>query len=78
MMTAMQCAARKPRAFKTAWFAKHAKSARTRDVILCAELRAVQAGQCDDLGGGVFKRRLANNDYRSIILAKNSGQCIYE
>ena len=27
-------------------------------------------GQCDDLGGGVFKKRLNKNLHRSIILAK--------
>jgi hypothetical protein len=68
----------KPRAFKTAWFAKHAKKARITDALLCAALREVQTGQCDDLGGGVFKKRLAKNDYRSIILTKNGERWIYE
>lgn len=27
-------------------------------------------GQAHDLGGGVFKKRLNDNEYRSIILAK--------
>ncbi len=27
-------------------------------------------GQADDLGGGVYKKRLRKNQYRSIILAK--------
>ena len=67
-----------PRAFKTAWFAKHAKKARISDGMLCAALHEIQAGQCDDLGGGVFKKRLANNDYRSIILSKSRGHWIYE
>ncbi len=70
--------ASQPRAFKTAWFAKHAKKARISDVMLCAAFREIQAGQCDDLGGGVFKKRLANNDYRSIILSKSRGHWIYE
>jgi hypothetical protein len=28
-------------------------------------------GQADDLGGGVFKKRLKENRYRSLILTKN-------
>lgn len=41
-------------------------------------LREVRLGQCDDLGGGVFKKRLAKNDYRSIILSKSGKHWIYE
>jgi hypothetical protein len=67
-----------PRAFKTAWFAKHANKARITDALRCAALREVQAGLCDDLGGGVFKKRLVKNDYRSIILTKNGERWIYE
>ncbi len=36
------------------------------------------AGQADDLGGGVFKKRLANNQYRSIILARGGDYWVYE
>lgn len=32
--------------------------------------RAVALGQADDLGGGVFKKRLNDNMHRSIVLAK--------
>ncbi len=28
------------------------------------------SGQADDLGGGVFKKRLSKNRYRSIVVAK--------
>jgi hypothetical protein len=35
-------------------------------------------GQVDDLGGGVFKKRLNNNQHRSIILAKGGKYLIYE
>ena len=35
-------------------------------------------GQVDDLGGGVFKKRLKNNLHRSIILAKGGKYLIYE
>jgi len=35
-------------------------------------------GQADDLGGGVFKKRLNDNMHRSIILAKGGRFWIYE
>ncbi len=34
-------------------------------------------GQADDLGGGVFKKRLGKNLYRSIILAKGGRYWVY-
>ena len=34
-------------------------------------------GQADDLGGGVFKKRLNDNMLRSIILAKVSRHWVY-
>jgi RelE toxin of RelE / RelB toxin-antitoxin system len=58
------------RVFKTAWFLKAAKKAYIADNELCAAIRQVILGQADDLGGGVFKKRLSRNQYRSIILAK--------
>lgn len=36
------------------------------------------AGQADDLGGGVFKKRLNKNMHRSIILAKGERHWVYE
>jgi len=36
------------------------------------------AGQADDLGGGVFKKRLHDNDYRAIVLAKGRDYWVYE
>lgn len=35
-------------------------------------------GQADDLGGGVFKKRLNRNMHRSIILAKGGRYWIYQ
>jgi len=69
----MHLATAKPRVFKTAWFTKNAKKAGISDVTLCTAFREVLLGQADDLGGGVFKKRLSNNAYRSIILAKRGG-----
>lgn len=35
-------------------------------------------GQVDDLGGGVFKKRLNDNMHRSIILAKGGRYWVFE
>ncbi|MGJ4890462.1 type II toxin-antitoxin system RelE/ParE family toxin [Bradyrhizobium sp. HKCCYLR20261] len=63
--------------FKTAWFSKAARKARIRDDELCEAIREVMLGQADDLGGGVFKKRLNKNLHRSIILAKSGRRWIY-
>ncbi len=65
------------RVFRTAWFTKAARKARIKDDELCAAVRAVMAGQADDLGGGVFKKRLDRNRSRSIILAKGRRYWVY-
>jgi hypothetical protein len=67
-----------PRAFKTVWFSKAARKARIADTELCEAIRQVMQGQADDLGGGVFKKRLNNNMHRSIILAKGGRYWVYE
>ena len=56
--------------FKTTKFAKDAKKAGIGDAALCMAIRQVMSGQADDLGGGVFKKRLNDNRQRSIVLAK--------
>ena len=58
------------RVFKTAKFSKDVKKARITDVALCEAIGQVMAGQADDLGAGVFKKRLNQNMHRSIVLAK--------
>lgn len=35
-------------------------------------------GQADDLGGGVYKKRLGRNLYRSILVAKGGRHWVYE
>jgi len=65
------------RVFKTAWFSKAAEKARLTDVELCSAIRQVMAGQADDLGGGVYKKRLGKNLYRSIIVAKGGRYWVY-
>jgi hypothetical protein len=66
------------RVFKTTWFSKAAKKAHIRDDELCAAIRQVMLGQTDDLGGGVFKKRLNDNMHRSIILAKAGNWWVFE
>jgi hypothetical protein len=65
------------RAFKTAWFAKEVRKAKIPDEDLCRAIKQVMQGQADDLGGGVFKKRLNDNMHRSIILAKARNHWIY-
>lgn len=67
----------KPRAFKTEWFAKAAKKADISDADLCKAIEQVRLGQCDDLGGGVLKKRLNKNLHRSIIIAKGGKYWVY-
>jgi hypothetical protein len=40
-------------------------------------MRQVMLGQADDLGGGVFKKRLGKNLYRSIVVAKGGRYWVF-
>jgi len=66
----MTSAQRRERVFKTEWFAKAAKKAQIGDDELCVAVAQARDGKCDDLGNGVYKKRVSRNLYRSIILAK--------
>lgn len=66
-----------PRTFKTKWFAKEAKKEGVTDVQLCVAIDQMRSGQADNLGGGVFKKRLGKNLYRSIVLAKGGNYWVY-
>jgi hypothetical protein len=68
---------RSERVFKTAWFSRAARKARIEDAELCSAIRQVMLGQADDLGGGVFKKRLGKNLYRSIIVARGGRYWVY-
>jgi hypothetical protein len=63
--------------FKTKSFARDASAASITDRELCQAITEVELGQAVDLGGGVWKKRLSNNEYRSLILAKGNGNWIY-
>ncbi len=65
------------RIFKTAWFSRRARKARISDAELCTAIHQVMLGQADDLGGGVFKKRLGRNLYRSIVLARGCRYWVY-
>ena len=69
-MTTKRIVVDAPRAFKTAWFSKAAAKVGITDAELCAAFHEFLAGRCDDLGGGVYKKRLAENRHRSIVVAK--------
>jgi len=63
--------------FKTAWFSKASRKAHIPDEELCEAIREVMLGQADDLGGGVYKKRLSRNQYRSIIVARGGRYWVY-
>lgn len=66
------------RVFKSAWFSKAAKKTLIHDHELCAAVKQAMLGQADDLGGGVFKKRLNDNMHRSIILARAGKWWVFE
>jgi hypothetical protein len=67
----------RPRVFKTSWFSKAAKKAHIHDEALCTAMQQAMQGQADDLGGGVFKKRLNDNLHRALILAKAGRIWVY-
>ncbi|MGV7211308.1 type II toxin-antitoxin system RelE/ParE family toxin [Oxalobacteraceae bacterium A2-2] len=60
----------KARVFKTRWFTKAAIKRGIADHELCAAIEHIRKGKADDLGGGVWKKRLNQNRDRAIVLAK--------
>ena len=67
-----------PRLFKTKRFATQAAKAWIGDDELREAFTEMLNGQADNLGGGVWKKRLNANRHRSIVLAKGSGYWIYQ
>ncbi|WP_343553835.1 type II toxin-antitoxin system RelE/ParE family toxin [Pantoea sp.] len=65
------------RVFKTKWFSKQARRHLIADDELCRAIAAIKLGHADNLGGGVFKKRLQHNRDRAIILAKGGKNWIY-
>ena len=73
----MAAAKKGTRIFKTRWFSKEARKALMTDRELCKAIAEVLKGQADDLGGGVFKKRLNKNRHRGIILARGKRIWVY-
>jgi hypothetical protein len=65
------------RIFKTKWFAKAAKKLGIRDSELRQAIDELMQGQADNLGGGVYKKRLNQNRDRAIILTKGGAHAFY-
>jgi hypothetical protein len=74
----MPAARPQPRAFKAKFFARQARKAGIDDAELCRVIRDLADGKGTDLGGGVYKKRLDGNRYRSIIVAKSDFYWVFE
>ncbi len=66
------------RLFKTKGFAVAAKKALIHDDELLAAFGELCRGQADDLGGGVWKKRLNANRHRSIVLARGRRYWVFQ
>jgi hypothetical protein len=54
------------------------EKSRIGDDELCDAIKQVMQGKADDLGGGVYKKRLNGNMHRSIVLARGGRYWVYE
>ncbi len=66
------------RLFKTRSFADAASKAWICDAELREAFGEMLKGQADNLGGGVWKKRLNQNRHRSIVLAKGRHYWVYQ
>ncbi|VVN37931.1 hypothetical protein PS664_05225 [Pseudomonas fluorescens] len=66
------------RLFKTRNFANAASKAWIWDSELSEAFREMLRGQADNLGGGVWKKRLNQNRHRAIVLAKGRHFWVYQ
>lgn len=66
------------RLFKTRKFADAASKAWICDSELREAFGQLLRGQADNLGGGVWKKRLNQNRHRSIVLAKGRHYWVYQ
>ncbi|MDH4395251.1 MAG: type II toxin-antitoxin system RelE/ParE family toxin [Limnobacter sp.] len=65
------------RVFKTRWFSKAAKKESISDSELCLAITQVLNGQAENLGGGVFKKRLNKNMHRALLLTQSKNHWVY-
>jgi hypothetical protein len=61
----------------TRWFAKAAERAGLTRVDLCKAGKALAKGQGDNLGGGVWKKRLLDNRLRSIVVVQGPAGWVF-
>lgn len=66
------------RLFKTKRFATQARKAWISDADLRQAFREILQGRVDNLGGGVWKKRLNSNRHRSIVLARGGRYWVYQ
>ncbi|MGW8463397.1 type II toxin-antitoxin system RelE/ParE family toxin [Pseudomonas sp. CLCA07] len=67
-----------PRLFKAKRFAMQAEKAWIGDEELREAFTEMLNGQAENLGGGVWKKRLNANRHRSIVLARGANYCVYQ
>lgn len=67
-----------PRLFKAKRFAMQVAKAWIDDEELHEAFTEMLNGQADNLGGGVWKKRLNANPHRSIVLARGASYCVYQ
>jgi hypothetical protein len=65
------------RTFTTAWFAKAAAKAGISRVELCKTIAQVANGQANDLGGGMFKKRINKNMHRCIVTTRGRQRAFF-
>lgn len=65
------------RIFKTKWFNREASSHAIKDDELYQAINDVLQGKVDDLGGGVYKKRLRQNHDRAIVLTRGGTHWFY-
>ncbi|HEX9662599.1 MAG TPA: type II toxin-antitoxin system RelE/ParE family toxin [Candidatus Binatia bacterium] len=72
------------RIFKNAWFCRFARREKIKDAVLIEAIARAERGLIDaDLGGGVFKQRLArpgqgrSGGYRSIIIFQKGERAFF-
>jgi hypothetical protein len=65
------------RIFKTRWFAREARRFGIADGELHMAIGQLLKGQAEDLGGGVWKKRLSRNADRAIVLARSGGHFFF-
>ncbi|NUU00971.1 type II toxin-antitoxin system RelE/ParE family toxin [Herbaspirillum robiniae] len=65
------------RVFKSRWFAREVRRSQIPDSELRAAVGQLIKGQGEDLGGGVWKKRLHRNADRAIVLARSGGHFFF-